>query len=506
MKPLLMHRDRDFDLQGALPWNEQDLTQDLELGTLFETMAHGDAFLKDMARRGILASATDPSSIVYRQDVLKDCLDKPAVVHAIYEIAVDAIEGERKNHWGLVMGYPDSVLRRSVDVMGLFIVSLKKLRAFGESHAGNFSSAGFRTFFAMLASELGDDYFAEVQEHLKELKFWNGVLVSAELGAGNKGVNYVLRKPLDIDRGWIRRIFARKVPSYSYQLASRDENGARALSELRDRGLNLAANALAQSNDHILSFFRQLRAELAFYLGCLNLNKRLSELDEPVCFPEPVAQTEHRHIVAGLYDICLALTKGQRVVGNDLDANGKDMVVITGANQGGKSTFLRGVGLAQLMMQCGMFAPAQSLRASVCDSVITHYRREEDATMKSGKLDEELTRMSDIVDHATCGSMVLFNESFAATNEREGSQIATQIVNALTEAGIKVFFVTHLYEFAHDLHNTERPDVKFLRAERQADGTRTFRLNEGEPLQTSYGEDLYHRIFETPSTGHELRQ
>ena len=91
MKPLLMHRDRDFDVQGALPWNEQELTQDLELGTLFEAMAHGDAFLKDMARRGILASATDPSSIVYRQDVLKDCLDKPAVVHAIYEIAVDAI-------------------------------------------------------------------------------------------------------------------------------------------------------------------------------------------------------------------------------------------------------------------------------------------------------------------------------------------------------------------------------------------------------------------------------
>jgi len=60
----------------------------------------------------------------------------------------------------------------------------------------------------------------------------------------------------------------------------------------------------------------------------------------------------------------------------------------TGANRGGKSTLLRSVGLAQLMMQCGMFVAASWLRSSVCDSVFTHFRREEDAEMKSGKLDE----------------------------------------------------------------------------------------------------------------------
>ena len=53
--------------------------------------------------------------------------------------------------------------------------------------------------------------------------------------------------------------------------------------------------------------------------------------------------------------------------------------------------------------------------------------------MKSGKLDEELSRMSAIVDHITSHPMILFNESFAATNEREGSEIARQIVSALLE-------------------------------------------------------------------------
>ena len=117
--------------------------------------------------------------------------------------------------------------------------------------------------------------------------------------------------------------------------------------------------------------------------------------------------------------------------------------------------------------------------------------------MTSGKLDEELSRMSFIVDHITSNSMILFNESFAATNEREGSEIARQIICALLEQGIKVFFVTHLYEFAHGFYDKNMQNAMFLRAERQADGRRTFKLLEGEPLQTSFGEDVYHRVFAT---------
>ena len=187
----------------------------------------------------------------------------------------------------------------------------------------------------------------------------------------------------------------------------------------------------------------------------------------------------------------------RRVVGNDGDADYKDLVIITGANQGGKSTFLRSIGLSQLMMQCGMFVPAEAFCANLCANLFTHYKREEDVSMKSGKLDEELSRMSDIVDHITSNSMVLFNESFAATNEREGSEIARQIVSALLERRIKVFYVTHLYEFAHSFYDKGMENAIFLRAERQADGTRTFKLIAGEPLQTSYGEDLYKGIFGT---------
>lgn len=238
-----------------------------------------------------------------------------------------------------------------------------------------------------------------------------------------------------------------------------------------------------------------LKLELSFYVGCLNLYDQLVQLGEPISFPQPIPAHERGHSFKGLYDICLALTLKRPVVGNDLNCDNKDFVIITGANQGGKSTFLRSIGLAQLMMQCGMFVPAEFFRANICENIFTHFKRKEDSTMKSGKLDEELSRMSHILDHITSNSMVLFNESFAATNEREGTEIARQIVSALVEKRMKVYFVTHLYEFAHGFYEKKMENVFFLRAERKIEGKRTYKVKEGEPLKTSFGEDLYKKIF-----------
>lgn len=499
MKVFLMHRDQDVDLEQGLPPTHEDLTQDLELDTLMGAMAAGDPFLSDVVRSVILISLTDPDAIAYRQHALADCLQQPSLVRRMYDIAVEAIESERKVYGSLFRDSPDTILSRSVKVLELLVTSLKQLRQLADDHAGEFHSEAFMRFFAMLADELDDEYLATLDEHLTELGFRRGVLMSAGLGKGNKGTRHVLHRPPE--QGWLERITDRITdmghPGYSFQIADRDENGFRALTKLRGQGLNMVANALAQSTDHVLSFFTMLRAELAFYVGCLNLHERLVEKGEPTCFPDPKPAGGPLLSGRGLYDVCLTLNLEARVVGNDVAADNKSLVMITGANQGGKSTFLRSVGLAQLMMQSGMFVPAESLRANVCDSIFTHFKREEDASMKSGKLDEELRRMSGIADEIAPNSILLCNESFAATNEREGSEIARQVVRAMMEAGIKVFFVTHLFDLAHGFYRQRLETALFLRAERQPDGGRTFRLIEGEPLPTSYGEDSYRRIFGT---------
>jgi DNA mismatch repair ATPase MutS len=238
-----------------------------------------------------------------------------------------------------------------------------------------------------------------------------------------------------------------------------------------------------------------LRAELAFYVGCVNLHEQLTRKGEPTCMPVAAAADEQQLSFRALYDVGLTLSVDRRVVGNDANADRKGLVTITGPNTGGKSTFLRSVGLAQLMMQSGMFVPAESFRASLCDGLFTHYKREEDVSMESGKFDEELSRMSEIVEHIATHSMVLFNESFAATNEREGSEIARQIVAALLEKQVGMLYVTHMYELAHGLYESNRGEALFLRAERRRDGARTFKVIDGEPLPTSFGEDLYRQIF-----------
>jgi MutS domain V len=495
MKAHLMHPGRDFDTEQEFPPGAQALTQDLELNTLLNAMAGGDGFLLDVARRALLCGVTDPETIAYRQQILRDCLAQPAVVREIYDITVQAIGEEKRIWWGIGSRYPSAILSRAVNVMNIFVAALRRLRDLADSHAPDFSSDGFTRFFAMITAELGDDYFALVADHLKQLKFRDGVLVSARLGEGNAGTGYLLRRPRPSRRGLADLMPIGNRSAYTLTISDRDDAGARALAELSDQGINHVANALAQSADHILSFFRLLRTELAFYIGALNAHERLAAKGEPVCFPVPLPPAEAAFSAAGLYDPCLALTVSSKVTGNDISADHKPLVMITGANQGGKSTFLRSAGLAQLMMQSGMYVAATALKASVCPGLFTHYKREEDATMTSGKLDEELARMSDITRHITPGSVLLCNESFASTNEREGSEIARQIVRAMLAAGIRVLFVTHLYDLASGFYAEQADTALFLRAERQPGGRRTFRLAEAEPLPTSHGKDVYLDVF-----------
>jgi DNA mismatch repair ATPase MutS len=519
MKAFLMYRNHDFDpeqllvrrgkelrhkkgsedpslnLQQALPWNEEALTQDLGLNVALDAMAQGDKFLFEVAKVAMLSSLTDPAAIGYRQHALADGLRNAQVIVEMYQIAIDAIESERKGYWSFFTRYPTAILQRAVEVLQMFVSNLKRLRNIADQHADRFKSEGFSRLFAMLKEELSDEYFIAIERHLRRLKFRHGILISAQLGKGNKGKGYVLRKPHEDARNWLTRLLEEKPPSYTFTLHPRDEAGARALSELGDRGVNLVANALAQSTDHILSFFQMLRTELAFYVGGINLHSQLAGMGEPTCFPVPASAGQRKLSFSGLYDPSLALSMGRKVVGNDLDADHSDLLIITGANTGGKSTFLRSIGLAQLMMQAGMFVAAEAFSSEVSDGLCTHFKREEDTNMESGKWDEELGRISEIVGRISTNTMLLFNESFASTDEREGSEIAEQITAALVEKGVKVFFVTHLYEFAHRFHARKMDNALFLRAERRPDGTRTYRLVEGEPLQTSYGEDLYDSVF-----------
>ena len=320
MKVFLLHRDQDFAVKPELhdtifsamasgdlfaitlarrnlerarssgpiaaPRGSGDvLAQDLELNTLWNTMAAGDEFLFEMAKRAVLSSLSDPGAIVYRQQVLADCLAQPQTVRQLYELAIQALENERQNG-SLFRARPDSILQRSVRVLKLQAGILRQLRQIAEQQAGNFHSEGFTRFFAMLGEELSDDYLQTLDHHLRELEFKRGVLESAALTTGNKGRGYLVRKPRE--QRWTERLpLGNRSPGYSFTIPPRDESGFNALEEIRGKGINRVADAVAQSADHVKSFFSMLRLELAFYLGCLNLHQRLGQKGEPGLLPHP---------------------------------------------------------------------------------------------------------------------------------------------------------------------------------------------------------------------------
>jgi hypothetical protein len=121
VKAFLMHSDRDFDVQGGLPPNEEDLTRDLELDVLLRVMAGQDKFLLGVARSGLHSGLTSPEEIVYRQHVLADCIAEPEVVRDLYQVAVTALVEEKKIVGWLFRDSPESILHRARQVMQLFV-------------------------------------------------------------------------------------------------------------------------------------------------------------------------------------------------------------------------------------------------------------------------------------------------------------------------------------------------------------------------------------------------
>jgi MutS domain V len=486
-----MHPDRDFDAGADPPERWAAVARDLELDTLVSAMAGRDTLIATVAAAALAAPASDRATIAHRQAVLADCLAHPALVRSVYALAAQGAEAQRKVRLGWLRDSPESLLRGSVQVLELLVGVLRGVRETVTGAAPGLASDGWTTLAATLARDLDDAYLDGVSEHLRTLRFRGGVLMGARLGAGGRGTaNEVL---LPRRRGLVERLTPRG-RGYTFRIPDRDEAALRALSELRGRGLVSVAGALGDAADQVVGFLDALRTEAGFYLGCVNLRDRLAVHAGRVCVPA-VADAGAGPTATGLYDPCLALHLDGPAVGNDIDAADRPLLVVTGANGGGKSSFLRALGVAQVMLESGMFVAADTFAAGVGAGVLTHFRREEDAGLERGRLDDELRRMSAIVDDVRPGGLVLLNESFATTNEREGSEIARQVVRALVEGGVRVALVTHLHELAHGLWRDPPAPARFLRAAPERDGVRTYRLDEAEPQPTSHGEDAYRRVF-----------
>jgi DNA mismatch repair ATPase MutS len=409
----------------------------------------------------------------------------------LYELAGRAEAAQRKAASAVYFNTPETLLNKSIMTLTSSVHLLRELRALAGRYRPRVSSGGFQQFFAMLDEQFDDAYLESVTNRIGQLSLDGTLLVSARLGVGNQSEDFAMRQPHRQARGLFRRD---TTPKATYKLSYGDEAASRALSSLRDQALAGLAVAADRSARQVLAFFTALRTETAFYLGSLNLRQALTERGAPTCLPSVLDPASPVLSARGLYDPGLQLRLGQPVAANDLDADGKSLIMVTGANRGGKSTFLRSVGLAQLMAAAGTFVAATAFTTSARSGVFTHFTTDEDDSLSSGKFDEELRRMSQIADAIGPHGLLLCNESFQSTNEREGSDIARRIIDAMTTAGVTVVVVTHLHELAQSCYDQrDRFPGLFLRANRD----RSFRLHEAAPEATGHGTDLWNRMHQS---------
>lgn len=459
--------------------------KDIKMEVLLDAMSKGDSFKYTCIRKVFEHHNSDISIIYYRQDVLKDFLANPKLVSDITKIAENVYNQQFSfRNYELIVDNPTSVISISRKRIMEYVLSMQKLRKIMETYRQNVKSEALKGLGDELKKNISDSYVKELFSLLQCVENLDEIEMNATLTTGYKMINYKLCHPQG------KREKIQKV-----RIEKNDFASSALLLELKQSTLEETANLLADAAEQIYRYFENLRKEMAFYQGCVQLYEELTRLGISVCFPIAHPVSEHRMKFKELGDVALALSKKEKVVTNSFDLTNHNPVIVTGANQGGKSTFIRSVALAQLMMQCGMFVGSSYFESSVCRNVFTHFRKNEDKKLNSGKLDEELKRLSDMIEYICGGDMIFFNESFSSTNEKEGTDLAIPITNALLSQGIRIFYVTHFYTYTHYYHQEQGESCMLLKAQRNTDTSRSFRLEEGVPDVTSYASDIYNRIF-----------
>ncbi|GAA4392816.1 DNA mismatch repair protein MutS [Tsukamurella soli] len=482
-----MFLDRAVPVDLRPPAGSRAVVEDLGLAAIISAMAGDDVFLSDVAVAGLLSSVTDPQVLRHRQDALADTVADVRTVERLYALATEALDALHRHMfvgWGQQL--PENSLYHSSTTLRELLPILRELRTIAADRGGVFSSPAFTDLFADIVRDLAEPALVGVARCLDGLEQARDTRFAGRLGDGGAGVDY---HRVELRRRSLRHRL-RGASAVRFRVDPDDVEAAQELAAVEDRALRTIASTLLRSTTDLGEYFRALRWETGFYLAAARLVAALRATGSPVC--RPTVRAAPGFAARDLYDPGVALCAGRRPVGNDVEVE-RSLIVVTGPNQGGKSTFLRSVGAAQLLMQAGLCVPAASFESAVHGGVATHFRRREDAGLTMGALDEELARMDRIVDTLAPRSLLLCNESFQTTNERAGAWIARNVLWALIEADHTVVCVTHLYELAARLHQ-ERA-AQFLRAERTPDGARTLRVVPGAPHASSNGGELFQQIF-----------
>ncbi len=206
-----------------------------------------------------------------------------------------------------------------------------------------------------------------------------------------------------------------------------------------------------QHADYVDPTITAFDREVQFYLAYLDYVARFEAAGLGFCFPAIAAGPEGLHVEAS-FDAALAgrlLEDGANVVRNDFWLERDERIfVVTGANQGGKTTFARMIGQVHYLASLGCPVPGRAACVPLCDELLTHFEKEEDLSLLRGKLQDELIRLQELLGRATPSSLLIVNEVFASTTADDARVLGREVLARLLELGLVAVWVTFIEELA----------------------------------------------------------
>ena len=449
---------------------------DLDLPAVVRALAGRDRRREEFAWSVLSDVGTTPEVIRYRQEVLADLRRDPrlatrlgAVLPALAELGRggEPPASAREDDWGILQ-----LTRRLAD-LSLYVRAVADLRgALAEAEP---RSAGLRRLAAELQAEATSAEFTALEQELPEMRErvrqGESITIAINLkpswepeSAAILSIGPRTPGPASI----VDRLFHGHQPPEAravtplrraepVNLTNADNALFRDLRTLLEATAGPALAALERYRAVSAGRLAHLEPEIAFYLQAAALAARLQEAGLPLCQAE-VAPPEERvcHVDSGC-NLALALrlieTRGtgpRRVVPSDVifDAQVGRIWILTGPNRGGKTTFIRAVGLIHVLFAAGLPVPGRAARISPVDMIHTHFLAPETAKPGEGRLDEEAERLAEIFAEATPQSLLLLNEVLAGTSQVEALALAVDAVRGLRLLGARCIYATHLHDLA----------------------------------------------------------
>ncbi len=472
-----------------MPFTDDRSLEELGFKMIIDAMATGDVDITRVAKAVFVHATTDPSIIRWRQELITDAIAHPQLVRDLARIAQHGAQMERRAAYATRPQAPISQLLRSREILGLLITDLRALAQRIEEPDGDISSHGLQLLFTTIGENFDSAYLNSLETELEQLKFEHGLVTRARLGPGNlTSPDLIIEAPFR-GRGWRERLALSLTSRSRIEIAPRDQAGSETLRELHNLALSQIGMALALGLDTIVNFFAALRDELAWLIGSLNLHHRLSAIGVPICFPDPIDEQWRLHFQQ-LIEPTLALRSGALPTPNDFHDTSRAPIVISGANSGGKTTWLQGTASAIVMMQAGLFVTAEQFCASTRSGLRTFFPEDEDRELRQGRLQSEVSRLASTIASLAAGGLLLLNEPLASTNEMEASAIVVTVVTELTNRDIITIVVTHYPSLAREL----AAGGVSLRPELTPDGVRTHRIQASPVPKDSSAMDIYLKL------------